>query len=191
MVLAKLKMALAFVLVSGGLIALVGPAAIAQNDAKKEEPKKVEPKAADPKVDKKPAKDEPDNVVPLNERLKKHEQEIARIRELMLKEINAEIDKLEAAIKKAQDEFMKGDRTALRNSGRLMGEKARLQAMRVQVDRGMIGRGGAFPAAASMSSSACTSTFLPVPCGSNSAWPRIRALSSTRSATVRRPARRG
>jgi hypothetical protein len=126
-------------------LALVGQA-VAQTDAKKEEPKKVEPKPADPKVDKKPPKVEPDNVAPLNERLKKHEQEIARIRELMLKEINAEIDKLEAAIKKAQDEFMKGDRLAMRNSGRLIGEKARLQAMRVQVDRGIIGRGGALPA---------------------------------------------
>lgn len=156
MLLAKLKTVFAFVLVfalfTGGLITFAGHYATAQTDAKKDDsPKKTapppskteatEPKSADPKVEKKTPKTDPpaqaDGMAALKDRLKKHEQDIAKIRQLMLNEIDAEIAKLDAAIAKAKDDSKKGDRTAFQKSAQLAGEKMRLKGMRMQVEHGI------------------------------------------------------
>jgi hypothetical protein len=89
---------------------------------------KGEPK----KEDKKPA-DGP----PLKDRLRKHEEEITKIRKVMLNEIEVEVKMLDAAIAKAQDDFKNGDRKALQKAGQLRGEKARLTSLRIQVEHGL------------------------------------------------------
>lgn len=167
MLISKLKamfaFLLAFALFTGGLISLVDfSSTVHATDVKKDEPKNTTdppkktdgsaPKTVDPKLEKKTPKADPpappDGLQPLKDRLKKHEQDIAKIRLLMLSEIDAEIAKVEAAIKVAQVEQKKGDRTAFQRSAQLTGEKMRLKSFRFQVEHGVHVGGASFKTAA-------------------------------------------
>jgi len=152
MFLTKLKSVAATLLIlgviAGGLITLASHGAAAQQPeanavaktqdqpekkGAESETKKQGQKNADAK---KPA--DPFPFEDLKSRLKKHEDEIAKIRQAMLKEIADEEAKIAVLIKKEQDAFAGGDKPALARASALQNKKAQLGSLRFQVQAGVI-----------------------------------------------------
>lgn len=153
MFLTKLKSALAMILVigmfAGGAITLATYGATAQQpDSKKdaktqEQPEKKEAKQPETKkqVAKKEDAKKPTDAYPFDDlktRLKKHEDEIGKIRQTMLKEIADEESKIAVLIKKEQDAFAGGDKPALARASALQNKKAQLGSLRFQVQAGVL-----------------------------------------------------
>jgi C-terminal processing protease CtpA/Prc len=145
MAISNQKRAIGFLVIASllaGAASLIAQQSDAKKDDKKEEPKKEvkkeEPKKDDPK-EKPPEKVEPKKADPaafdtLKAKLKKHEDEILKIREAMLKEVGEEEKRLSEEIKKAKDAQKKGDRDAFAQAAKLQGQKAKLQAMRMDIE---------------------------------------------------------
>jgi RNA polymerase sigma factor (sigma-70 family) len=149
MLLSKLKLAslllvLACTLVGGGLWLpgrLAGPSAVAA--APEPLPQEPDPKKADPKkADEKPAdqKNEPAGETAVRERLKKHEEEIARIRAAMLKECDDELKKLDEAIKKAEKDLAAAKTPAARSDAfhvkaKLLRDRLQVTMLRAEIER--------------------------------------------------------
>ncbi len=146
MFLTKLKSALVLLLVvglfAGGVVTLATYAMAAQQpDVKKEAAPKTqaEKKEAKQPTAKKDAK-KPVDLFPFDDlkaRLKKQEDEIAKIRLAMLKEIADEETKLNELIKKEQDAQKPGDTDAIIRIAWLQSKKHQLGGLRIQVQYGV------------------------------------------------------